>query len=231
MKPKNTSALLAILFLLLSCALAWSATPVRVVGVSDGDTIRVVVGGKETKVRLHGIDAPENGQAYGNVATKGLRSLLAGRQVSIEPMDTDRYGRTVAMVYADGLNVNETMIHNGWAWVFPKYCTQGFCSKWKQYEASSKASKSGLWREWSALPPWEWRAQQNAQQVTATTNALPQRFAATGSSGGSFSGNVNSGVFHRSSCKHCRCKNCTKSFSSRQQALDAGYKPCGNCKP
>ena len=69
MKPKNTSALLAILFLLLSCALAWSATPVRVVGVSDGDTIRVVVGGKETKVRLHGIDAPENGQAYGNVAT------------------------------------------------------------------------------------------------------------------------------------------------------------------
>lgn len=224
--------LLAVFLLPLLCCAAWAATPVRVVGVSDGDTIRVVADGKQIKIRLHGIDAPEDGQAYGKVSTKGLRSLLAGRQVSIEPMDTDRYGRTVALVYADGLNVNEAMVSNGWAWVYPQYCTQSFCSKWIQAESIAKASKSGLWREWAALPPWEWRAQQNAQQITsANTASLPQRFAATASGGGSFSGNVKSGAFHRSSCKHFNCKNCTKSFSSRQQALDAGYRPCGNCKP
>ena len=229
---KTKINLLAVFLLPLLCCSAWAATPVRVVGVSDGDTIRVITAdSKQIKIRLHGIDAPEDGQAYGKVSTKGLRSLLAGRQVSIEPTGSDRYGRTVALVYADGLNVNEAMVSNGWAWVYPQYCTQSFCSKWIQAESIAKASKSGLWREWSVLPPWEWRAQQKAQQIApANTASSPQRYAA-GSSGGSFSGNVKSGVFHRPSYKHYRCKNCTKSFSSRQQALDAGYKPCGNCKP
>lgn len=193
---------------------AWCATPVRVVGVSDGDTIRVVADGKQIKIRLHGIDAPERGQDFGNVATKGVRSLLAGRQVSIKQTDTDRYGRAVAIVYADGLNVNEAMLTNGWAWVYPKYCLQGFCEQWRQMEAAARADKKGLWRDPAPTPPWVWRAQQNTQQAAA-----------------SYSGNVKSGVFHRSSCKHFRCKNCTRTFSSRQQALDAGFRPCGNCKP
>ena len=231
---KTKINLLAVFLLPLLCCAAWAATPVRVVGVSDGDTIRVITAdSKQIKVRLHGIDAPERGQAFGTVTTKGLRSLLAGRQVSIDPMSTDRYGRTVGMVYADGLNVNEAMVANGWTWVFPKYCTQSFCDQWRQAETSAKAGKSGLWRDGAALPPWEWRAQQNAQPPTlGSTNTLPQRFVAVASeTGGSYSGNVNSGVFHGSSCKHFNCKNCTESFSSRQQALNAGYKPCGNCKP
>lgn len=232
MKLKALSFLFAALFVVLH-VVAHAATPVRVVGVSDGDTIRVVADGQQIKIRLHGIDAPERGQAFGTVATKGLRSLLAGRQVSIESMDTDRYGRTVAMVYADCLNVNEAMVANGWAWVFPKYCTQVFCNQWRQAEASAKSSKSGLWKGWAPLPPWEYRSQQNAPQIApGATGSMPQRFAALdATTGGSFSGNVKSGVFHRSSCKHFNCKNCTKSFSSRQQALDAGYKPCGTCKP
>lgn len=233
MKLKALSFLFAALFVVLH-VVAHAATPVRVVGVSDGDTIRVVADGQQIRIRLHGIDAPENRQPFSQMATKGLRSLLAGRQVSIEPMDTDRYGRIVAMVYADGLNINQALVANGWAWVFPKYCTQSFCEQWRQAEASAKASQKGLWKERSPTPPWEWRAQQRGQQVTpSNTSPTPQRFTATAQelAGRSFSGNVKSGVFHRPSCKHFNCKNCTKSFSSRQQALDAGYRPCGNCRP
>ena len=223
---------------------AWCSTPVRVVGVSDGDTIRVVANGQEARVRLHGIDAPERGQDFGTVATKGLRSLLAGRQVSIEQTDTDRYGRAVAIVYADGLNVNEAMLTNGWAWVYPKYCLQGFCEQWRQMEAAARADKKGLWRDPAPTPPWVWRAQQNTQQaaasysgnVHASASHSGNAHASASHSGNahasaSYSGNVKSGVFHRSSCKHFRCKNCTRTFSSRQQALAAGFRPCGNCKP
>lgn len=45
------------------------------------------------------------------------------------------------------------------------------------------------------------------------------------------SGNVSSKVFHRESCRHYSCKNCTARFSSREEALKAGYRPCQVCKP
>ena len=56
--------------------------------------------------KLHGIDAPESGQADGDKCTAALRGLLAGREVTLRPMSTDRYGRTVGMVHADSANVN-----------------------------------------------------------------------------------------------------------------------------
>lgn len=48
-----------IFFALLLAAPLWAAEPVRVTGVTDGDTIRVVRRGEQVKIRLHGIDAPE----------------------------------------------------------------------------------------------------------------------------------------------------------------------------
>ena len=38
----------------------------RVVGITDGDTVRVMRGGEAVKIRLHGIDAPESRQAFGS---------------------------------------------------------------------------------------------------------------------------------------------------------------------
>ena len=37
----------------------------RIVGVLDGDTIEVLHNTHSERVRLNGIDCPENGQAYG----------------------------------------------------------------------------------------------------------------------------------------------------------------------
>lgn len=44
-------------------------------------------------------------------------------------------------------------------------------------------------------------------------------------------GNVNSLVFHKSTCKSFNSSSCTAPFSSREEAVAAGYKPCGSCKP
>jgi hypothetical protein len=46
-----------------------------------------------------------------------------------------------------------------------------------------------------------------------------------------YHGNKSSMVFHKPICRFYNCKNCTAVFSSRQAAIDAGYRPCGICKP
>jgi len=50
-------------------------------------------------------------------------------------------------------------------------------------------------------------------------------------SGSYFSGNTKSKIFHKESCSGYNCKNCTIKFSSKDQAIKNGYKPCSKCKP
>ena len=45
--------------ILLSPIVAFADFTGRVVGVTDGDTIKVMHNGKAEKIRLHGIDCPE----------------------------------------------------------------------------------------------------------------------------------------------------------------------------
>ena len=46
-----------------------------------------------------------------------------------------------------------------------------------------------------------------------------------------FHGNVESHVFHGSECRYFDCKNCSEVFATVKEAMDAGYRPCGVCKP
>ena len=46
-----------------------------------------------------------------------------------------------------------------------------------------------------------------------------------------YHGNVRSKKFHRPGCRYYNCKNCTAEFTSREQAIQAGYVPCKVCKP
>ncbi|MGE4554161.1 MAG: Ada metal-binding domain-containing protein [Desulfovibrionaceae bacterium] len=46
-----------------------------------------------------------------------------------------------------------------------------------------------------------------------------------------YHGNRNSHVFHRPGCRYYDCKNCVVVFHSRQEALEAGFRPCKVCNP
>lgn len=48
---------------------------------------------------------------------------------------------------------------------------------------------------------------------------------------GRFVGNTQSHVFHRGSCRNSGCRHCSVTFESRREALDAGYRPGGCCRP
>ena len=143
------------LLLYAATAWAWSA---KVVGITDGDTVTVLrPGNVQVKIRLYGIDTPERKQAFGTKAKNHLGDLIHGKQVEIIEMDTDRYGRTVALIEHNGLDVNGEMVKAGLAWVYTKYCESVICYKWKTWEVMARMSGDGLWADKHPIPPWEWR--------------------------------------------------------------------------
>ncbi len=73
---------LLLLLILLIPACARPADHARVIGVSDGDTLTVLSGKTQTRIRLHGIDAPETGQDYGSRAKQVAADLAFGKEIT-----------------------------------------------------------------------------------------------------------------------------------------------------
>ncbi|AFY29056.1 thermonuclease family protein [Cyanobium gracile] len=112
-----------LLLLLLLVAPAQAAT-VRSIG--DGDTLRVVEGGRSVTIRLACIDAPEKAQRpYGQASRAALMTLApVGSEVSLRVKTTDRYGRTVAEVLRGGQNVNVQLLRQRQAFAYRQYLRQ-----------------------------------------------------------------------------------------------------------
>jgi endonuclease YncB( thermonuclease family) len=87
-----------------------------VVGISDGDTIRVLHDGREERVRLWGIDCPVSKQPWGTRAKEFTGDLAFGKTVTVRVRDIDRYKRTVAeIILPDGRNLNHEVVRAGMA--------------------------------------------------------------------------------------------------------------------
>ena len=151
----------------LYCFLALLAAPLlaaeytgKVVAISDGDTLTLLVPDgasfKQVKVRLGEIDTPESRQPYGQRAKQALSDLVFNQQARVVVQDTDRYGRTVGRVYVGSLDVNAEMIRQGAAWAYRQYLKD---QSLLRLEAEAKAAKRGLWGlpEAHALGVATWR--------------------------------------------------------------------------
>ncbi len=124
--------------------------------VIDGDTIVGVrsLGQPRTehKYRLVSIDAPERRQPYGHAAARALRRLLADRAIYVYTAGTDRYRRTLAVLYiqlwngvADGIHwvrVNDWMVRQGWAWAYNRND-----AVLRPLENAAREERLGLWQE------------------------------------------------------------------------------------
>lgn len=127
--------------------------PARVI---DGDTLEV----RGSRVRLHGIDAPERAQrcrsggrawACGREATRALSRRIGSHAVACEAHGRDRYGRTVAVCRVGGKDVNAWMVAQGWAFAYRKYS-----KRYVEHEAAAREARLGIWRG-DVIAPWEWR--------------------------------------------------------------------------
>lgn len=128
----------------------------RVVGVTDGDTITVLIGQESIKVRLEGIDAPESKQDFGLRSKQHLTELVGGRSIDLHVTGRDRYGRTLGKLFAGDLNVNRQMLVDGLAWHYTQYNSEPGLA---DAETEARAERRGIWSDPSPIPPWEFRKQ------------------------------------------------------------------------
>ena len=129
----------------------------RVVGIADGDTATILTAAKQqVKIRLEGIDAPEDGQEYGQQSKQALSALIFGKTVGIRTNGQDRYGRTLGWIDIEGTDVNRRMVADGWAWHYTKYNTEEDIA---DLQTEAKNGKRGLWKAPNEpMPPWEYRS-------------------------------------------------------------------------
>jgi endonuclease YncB( thermonuclease family) len=152
--------------LILIIPVICDADQLRVVRVTDGDTIKAVSDHMEIIVRLVGIDAPETskkknepGQPYSRKATKHLASLVLNKTITIKEYGADRYGRILGVVFVDGTNANLEMIKAGLAEVYrgpqPRYFNVKI---YQDAEAEAQKAKRNMWSLGDKyISPREWR--------------------------------------------------------------------------
>jgi micrococcal nuclease len=126
----------------------------KVVGVADGDTLTILQDNRQVKIRLANIDAPEKSQPFGQRSKQSLSNLCWKKDAQYETQDVDRYGRVVAVVTCDGVEVNRAQVKRGMAWVYPRYNKD---RSLPAIQESAAANHSGLWRDPNPVPPWEYR--------------------------------------------------------------------------
>ena len=172
MSRASTKWLLVLSGFFLSAGLWASEIVGKVIAVSDGDTITVLApGNKPTKIRLAGIDAPESKQPFGQKSRQHLADMVFGKEVRVQVVNKDRYGRIVGVVYLPQtmpngeilIDVDLAQIESGHAWAYRDYLRSlptGKADSYLAAEKSAKTNKQGLWVEKEPDPPWEWRKEQ-----------------------------------------------------------------------
>ncbi len=155
-RPRLVPVLLLLLAALLVAGLAqWrEARAVLVRAAVDGDTLLLATG---ELVRLIGVDAPEKdgpytrAEPFGAEAAAFARKAAEGRRVRLEigPERRDAYGRTLAYVYVDRLDLNAELIRRGLARAYRRF-PHGRLGEFIRLEAEARTARRGLWA--SGLP-------------------------------------------------------------------------------
>lgn len=116
----------------------------------DGDTIMLADG---RHVRLVQIDAPEvsEGECYGGEAKRALERILprgAAVRVEADPNldSSDRFGRRLAYVLKDGLNVNLELVRRGAAAPYLFHGDRGrYANALVLAATQAQGDRRGLW--------------------------------------------------------------------------------------
>lgn len=95
--------------------------------ITDGDTATMLIDlgfntWKKITVRFYGINAPETRTSDKEEKERGLASkqyvsdmLPVGSYVSVDILGQEKYGRWLAILYKEDMNINEHLIANGYA--------------------------------------------------------------------------------------------------------------------
>ncbi|WP_331295923.1 thermonuclease family protein [Methylobacterium hispanicum] len=163
-RKRVSSVRLTLTVLGLLAAPALAAEPITGrPSVTDGDTLVI----RNTRIRLHGIDAPESAQTCqdkagkdyrcGQAAALALDSHIGHATVTCEPRDTDQYGRTVSVCRKGPEDLNAWMVTQEHAIAYRRYSTDYIAQ-----EQAARAARRGIWAGTFEEPSTWRRAQRGA---------------------------------------------------------------------
>jgi endonuclease YncB( thermonuclease family) len=184
----------------------------QILVVYDGDTLGIRPDGREaTRVRLQGIDCPEQDQDFGPAAKQFTEDQVGGRRVTVLPLGDDSHGRLLARVYVDGEDLSRALVRAGLAWHFSKYSHDQHLAA---EERLAREARRGLWIQGDAIAPWEFRRQSESAEPARLTGLR---------------GNTRSLLYHRPDCPQAGCPRCRRRFATEAEAREAGFRPAGCC--
>lgn len=139
----------------------------KVVRVSDGDTVNLLVENKQERIRLASIDAPETahgssqpGQPFGEASRKNLAEYVAGKTLTVVCFEKDHYDRHICDIPVNGTTANRLQVEQGYAWANQQAKGKFLRDKsLPELEKSARQKKLGLWAEPGAVAPWDWRVE------------------------------------------------------------------------
>jgi len=166
---KKLSLILFSLFILLTLPTSSISDEKIISGkakVIDGDTIKI----NKKKIRLFGIDAPENKQVCkkiylsffifnfqkdykcGEKSTLALFKKLKDKRVKCVLKESkDKYKRNIGICYVKNQDINKWLVKNGYALAYKRYS-----KKYVLDEQYAKKNKLGVWRG-TFIEPEKWR--------------------------------------------------------------------------
>lgn len=124
---------------------------VRVLSVTDGDTVRVEIDGQSVPVRYIGIDTPEVGQPFASEATAHNTSLVMGKTATLvkDVSETDQFGRLLRYVLVGDVFVNHRLVRDGYAFA-STYAPDVACST--DFAAAQSIARTEGRGQWVATP-------------------------------------------------------------------------------
>lgn len=143
----------------------------KVIAVLDGDTVLIKRPGGLKKIRMAGIDAPEKAQTFGETSRRSLADMVLGKQVKVVSEAVDQYGRMVARLSVDGLDVNAEQLRRGMAWENSRFHNN---RELLALQEEARQAPRGLWALNDPMPPWEWR------KLHPSTSSQPSPHVAAG---------------------------------------------------
>jgi endonuclease YncB( thermonuclease family) len=159
---------IACLFFSLAAVSAWAGEPFTawVVGITDGDTVTVLLRDEKRpiRVRLASIDAPERAQAFGQVCRQSLAEKIFKHDVTVRPVPgtgQDQFGRVVATLEFNGRDINLAQVAEGCAWHYTEYARRNQNAEtftvYATAEHQARATRTGLWTDREPVKPSEFR--------------------------------------------------------------------------
>ena len=115
------------------------------VKIIDGDTFDT---DKGLRIRLALIDAPEYPQDCLSLeSAQRLSELITGKEVVIEELNKENFGRIIALVYANGLLINKSQVEEGLARFFNDPKLKNYSHDIELAQSSAVKAKRGIWSE------------------------------------------------------------------------------------